>query len=86
MNDVSEALERMMRERVPDGDFVEAVGEPDDDDARVLPGGGILKQIVLSEPWVVTLPTPTRAFFWWGESLRSFQGPVTLPPHSNSRA
>ena len=30
----------------------------------------------------VTLLTPTRTFFWLGESMRSFQGPVTLPEAS----
>jgi len=70
---------------LPEGDFVEVIGESDDDDSRVFPEGGILKQIMLSEPWVVSLPTPTRAFFWWGESPRSFQGPVTLPSDSNRR-
>jgi hypothetical protein len=41
-----------------------------------------LRRIELSQPWVVTLPTPTRTFFWLGESMQSFQGPVTLPENS----
>jgi hypothetical protein len=45
----------------------------------VLPEGGSLRRIDLAEPWVVALPTPTRTFFWLGETMRSFQGPVTLP-------
>jgi hypothetical protein len=63
----------------PEGDFVEVVGDAGDDADRILPKGGKLREIVLAEPWVVSLPNPTRVFFWWGESIRSFQGPVTLP-------
>jgi len=64
---------------LPAGDFVEVIGDSSEDASRVLPTGGTLKQIELAEPWVVSLPTPTRAFFWWGKSARSFQGPVALP-------
>ena len=64
---------------LPEGDFVELVGEPEGDSALVLPPRGTLRQIRLEQPWVVQLPTPTRTFFWFGEALRSFQGPVTLP-------
>ena len=64
---------------LPDGDFIEVVGDASEDDARVLPMDGTMKEIVLTEPWVVPLPTPTRAFFWSGKSMRSFQGPVALP-------
>ena len=60
-------------------DFVELVGDTAEDATRVLPAGASIRQIVLTEPWVVSLPTPTRTFFWWGETMRSFQGPVTLP-------
>ena len=63
----------------PEGDFVEVVGDASDDAGRILPDGGELNEIVLKDPWVVSLPTPTRAFFWWHGSIRSFQGPVTLP-------
>ena len=35
--------------------------------------------IDLQELFVVLLPEPTTAFFWFGERLRSFQGPVDLP-------
>lgn len=65
--------------KLPDGDFVEVVGDASGDASRVLPVGGTLKQIELTEPWVVPLPTPTRTFFWMGKSMRSFQGPVTVP-------
>jgi hypothetical protein len=65
--------------RLPDGDFVEVVGDARGDASRVLPVGGTLEQIELTEPWVVALPTPTRTFFWMGKSMRSFQGPVTIP-------
>ena len=58
---------------------MELIGDRDEDATRVLPEGGALGEIVLTEPWVISLPTPTRVFFWWGASLRSFQGPVTLP-------
>lgn len=64
---------------LPEGNFVEVVGDADEDDSRVLPQGGSLQQIELAQPWIVSLPTPTRTFFWIGESMRSFQGPVTLP-------
>jgi hypothetical protein len=63
----------------PEGDFVEVVGDTSEDAGRVLPEGGELHEIVLHEPWVVVLPNPTRVFFWWHGSIRSFQGPVTLP-------
>jgi hypothetical protein len=64
---------------LPDGDFVELVGEPEGDDALVLPAGGSLREVLLEQPWVVQLPSPTRTFFWFGDSMRSFQGPVSLP-------
>ncbi|MEH6634581.1 MAG: hypothetical protein V7700_03640 [Halioglobus sp.] len=64
---------------LPEGDFVEVVGAADADAALLLPEGAILRQLDLTQPWVVSLPTPTRTFFWFGENLRSFQGPVTLP-------
>ena len=64
---------------LPEGDFVELVGEPGGDEALVLPPGGTLRQLVLEQPWLVELPAPTRAFFWFDAGMRSFQGPVTLP-------
>ena len=64
---------------LPEGDFVEVVGDADADDSLLLPKGAALRQLDLASPWVVSLPTPTRTFFWFGENLRSFQGPVTLP-------
>lgn len=64
---------------LPEGDYVELVGDDTGDHRLVLPQGAMLRRIELTRPWVLTLPTPTRAFFWFGESMRSFQGPVTLP-------
>jgi hypothetical protein len=64
---------------LPEGDFVELVGDDSADETRVLPAGGKLKQVELSRPWVVSLPIPTRTFFWFSAGMRSFQGPVTLP-------
>jgi hypothetical protein len=64
---------------LPEGNFVEVVGDDAADESLVLPEGGSLRRIHLSQPWVVLLPTPTKTFFWFGKSLRSFQGPVTLP-------
>ena len=64
---------------LPEGDFVELVGEQDGDDALVLPTGGSLRHVSLEHAWVVQLPAPTRAFFWFGDAMRSFQGPVSLP-------
>jgi hypothetical protein len=66
---------------LPEGDFVELVGESDDDDALILPPGARLRRIMLEQPWVVQLPNPTRAFFWFSAGMRSFQGPVTIPAH-----
>jgi hypothetical protein len=64
----------------PDGDFVEVVGNAEQDETLSLPEGASLKTIILQAPWVVPLPTPTVAFFHFGPSgMRSFQGPVTLP-------
>ena len=60
-------------------DYVEVVGDSNTDDTLLMPQGGILRSIDLQHPWVVALPNPTRTFFWFDGSLRSFQGPVTLP-------
>ena len=62
-----------------EGDFVEVVGDDSDDSSLMLPSGGVLSTVELTQPWLVALPTPTTAFFWFGEVMRSFQGPVTLP-------
>ena len=64
---------------LPDGHYVEVVGERHKDEALVLPEGGELSAITLSEPWIIELPHPTRAYFWIEHGMRSFQGPVTLP-------
>jgi len=64
---------------LPEGNFVEVVGENATDASLILPEGGTLNRLTLTRPWLVPLPTPTRTFFWFGKSLRSFQGPVTLP-------
>ena len=63
----------------PEGDFVEVVGNADHDKELPLPEGASLEAIVLQEPWVVPLPTPTVAFFHFGSGMRSFQGPITVP-------
>lgn len=65
--------------RLPEGYFIEVVGDDSGDENLVLPEEGSLRRIELARPWVVSLPTPTRTFFWFGDSLRSFQGPVELP-------
>ena len=65
--------------RLPHGDYVELVGESTDDEQLTLPRGGALERIDLKKPWVVRLPSPTDAYFWLGKSMRSFQGPITLP-------
>ena len=64
---------------LPEGNFVEVVGDASADETLVLPQGASLRRMDLKQPWVVSLPTPTRTFFWFGKDLRSFQGPVTLP-------
>ena len=65
--------------RVADDNFVEVVGSAQHDDELPLPDGARLHKILLREPWVVALPTPTIAFFCDCSGLRSFQGPVILP-------
>ncbi len=65
--------------RLPEGDFVEVVGNADRDEELPLPEGASLETVVLQSPWVVPLPTPTVTFFHFGGGLRSFQGPVGLP-------
>lgn len=74
-----EAGRRVAILSLPEGDFVEVVGDASEDESLVLPEGASLKQVSLQQPWLVSLPTPTRALFWFGRSMRSFQGPVTLP-------
>lgn len=70
---------RLVVMSLPEGDYVELVGNDSADESLVLPEGAVLKRVELSAPWVVQLPTPTRTFFWFGDTMRSFQGPVTLP-------
>jgi hypothetical protein len=64
---------------LPEGDFVEVVGDAVQDASRVLPEGGRLRRVDLTKPWIVALPTPTETFFWFDQPMRSFQGPITLP-------
>ena len=64
---------------MPEGDFVELVGDAELDHELTLPKGARLRTIELKEPWVVPLPNPTKTLWRFGENLRSFQGPVTLP-------
>lgn len=64
---------------LPGGDFVEVVGDTAQDDQLPLPEAARLSTIKLHEPWIVPLPTPTRTLWHFGDKLRSFQGPVTLP-------
>jgi hypothetical protein len=64
---------------LPEGDFVEVVGDADHDDQMVLPQGGSLGKIELKRPWIVDLPTPTKTIWQFGAKMRSFQGPVILP-------
>ena len=59
--------------------FIEVVGSDEYDEDLTLPQGARLQRHRLAEPFVVLLPEPTTAFFWFGERLRSFQGPVDLP-------
>jgi len=68
--------------RLPQGDYVELVGENTNDGQIVLPEGGVIERVRLEKPWVVPLPTPTDAYFWLGQHMRSFQGPVTPPPEA----
>lgn len=77
-----EAGRRVSILRLPDGDYVELVGENTADRDLVLPGGGVIETVQLEQPWVVPLPTPTDTYFWFGARARSFQGPVALPAAS----
>ncbi|MEM1146033.1 MAG: hypothetical protein AAGI88_25970, partial [Pseudomonadota bacterium] len=55
--------------RLPEGDFTECVGYPDDDDDLPLPEGRHQEKITLREPWVVCLPTSTTTLWWsYGDS------------------
>lgn len=63
----------------PEGDFVEVVGDAGQHEELQLPEAASLTTIVVKEPWVVSLPTPTVTYFHFGSRLRSVQGPVTLP-------
>ena len=65
--------------KLPEGNFVEVVGDQSVDGALVLPKDGELTSIELDQPWIVALPSPTRTFFWFEKGMRSFQGPVDLP-------
>ena len=64
---------------LPEGDFVEVVGNAEHDEDLPLPDKGRLKTVELQAPRVVTLPSPTVAFFHFGSGMRGFQGRVTLP-------
>jgi hypothetical protein len=74
-----DAGRRLVILSMPEGDFVELVGDADQDHQLPLPEGASLRTIELQEPWVVPLPNPTKTLWRFGEKLRSFQGPVTLP-------
>ena len=65
--------------RLPEGDFVEVVGNADSDAEITLPDGGSLEQLALKAPWIVALPDPTTTLWSFEPQLRSFQGPVALP-------
>ena len=56
--------------------FIEVVGSGEYDEDLVLPEGASLRRHPLAEALVVLLPEPTTTFFWFGEEMRSFQGPI----------
>jgi len=63
-----------------DDHYVETVGDNKADGALGLPPGATFSELKLVSHWVVELPCPTTAFFWFSEhGMRSFQGPVRLP-------
>lgn len=62
------------------GYFIEMAGTHEFDEERVLPSGSEIILITITEPWIVALPQPTKTWFWMGEHVRSFQGPIELPP------
>ena len=66
--------------RLPHGDYVELVGDETQDDQLVLPEGGVIEKFHLTKPWVVPLPSPTDAYFWFTRGMRSFQGPIKDRP------
>lgn len=59
--------------------FVEVVGDGKNDGDLPLAEGASIKQISLSQPWVIKLPTPTQTLWAIQSGMRSFQGPVELP-------
>ena len=65
--------------KTPEGLFVELIGTPEHDAKRTLPDGATLITYTPDKPWIVDLPHPVKAYFWRGEHMRSFQGPITLP-------
>jgi hypothetical protein len=56
--------------------FIEVIGSSEYDEELVLPDGAWLQRRPVAEPLVLMLPEPTTTFFWFGEEMRSFQGPV----------
>lgn len=58
--------------------FIELIGDDRHDAELMLPEGASLEIVELDNPLIVSLPTPTRTF-WWFSKGRSFQGPVKLP-------
>ena len=64
---------------LPEGDFIEVVGDRSRDQQLPLPPEATLREIELQQPLIVTLPTPTKTLWHFAGGMRSFQGPVSLP-------
>ncbi len=60
--------------------FVEVVGNTEVDEQICFPTDAVCHEIELRQPWLVELPNPTQAYFWFHKNgPRSFQGPISLP-------
>lgn len=64
---------------LPEGDFIEVVGDRSRDQQLPLPPEATLREIELQQHLIVTLPTPTKTLWHFAGGMRSFQGPVSLP-------
>ena len=63
-----------------DQHFVEVIGHPDSDSLICFPPDAVCREVTLDQPWLVELPSPTQAYFWFHKTgIRGFQGPVSLP-------
>ena len=58
---------------LPEDDFVEVVGSAEHDEDMPLPVEARLKTVELRAPGIVTLPSPTVAFFTLTQACAAFR-------------